>query len=287
MNSTNITEKLTDNVLAAYGNIENPRTQQIMKSLIQHLHGFIKDIQLSEPEWEYAWDFLARMAQFTSKDRNEFLLMADVLGASQLIEIMNHQRPSNSVGYALGGPFYRANAPLRARGTCTASDETTGKRVIITGTVINLADGKPISNATLDVWQAATNGFYENQDPAQPNMNLRGKFKTDDKGTYELIALLPTPYPVPTDGPVGELLRTAKRHPLRPAHIHFVVSAPEHETLVTQVFMADDEIIHTDAVFTASDNMVGNFIKDGDHYRLNYDFQLAEGESICPKAPIP
>ena len=167
------------------------------------------------------------------------------------------------------------------------SPDTVGERVRITGRVYDLTTEAPIAGATLAVWQAATNGLYENQDESQPDYNLRGQFQTDEAGTYDLVALMPTPYPVPTDGPVGDLLRLAGRHPYRPAHIHFIVSKPGYETLVTQVFVDGDKTVSTDVVFTASGNMVGMFQHDGDHYRLNYNFQLRPGVSTMPKAPIP
>jgi catechol 1,2-dioxygenase len=278
--------KFTAKVVDAYSTIENPRLRELIQSLIKHLHNYVEETRLSESEWEFAWDFLAQMAKFTKDDRNEFLLLADVLGISQLIEMRNHQRPNNTVGFALVGPFFRANAPRRKRGESVASPETKGERVKITGTVYDLGNGTPIPNTNFEVWQAATNGLYENQDPDQPDMNLRGKFQTDENGTYELIALMPTPYPVPTDGPVGELLRIAKRHPNRPAHIHFIVSSPNYETLITQIFVDGDSLINTDAVFTADENMVGNFVKKEDHYELVYDFQLTPGKSVYPKSPI-
>lgn len=286
MKTNNLVERFTDDVLNAYADIDNPRLKELIQFLIKHLHDYVKETNLSESEWEFGWDFLAKMAKFTNENRNEFLLLADVLGVSQLIEIINHQRPNNTVGFALVGPFYRANAPHRKRGESIASIDTEGERVTIKGKVLDLVDGNPIKNAKLDIWQAATNGFYETQDPNQPDMNLRGKFKTDNDGTYELIALMPTPYPVPTDGPVGELLRIAKRHPNRPAHIHFIVSAPGYETLATQIFISGDEITKTDVVFTANKNMMGNFIKENNSYGLMYDFQLVKGQSKYPKAPI-
>lgn len=286
MNQNNSFDKFTNNVLTAYSQIENPRMRELIAALIKHLHVYVKETNLTEQEWENTWSILANMAKFTHDERNEFLLLADVLGVSQLIEMMNHQRPNNAVGFALVGPFYRAHAPLRQRGESIASKDTTGDRVKITGKVVNITNSQPIQNVQLDIWQAATNGLYETQDPNQPDMNLRGKFLTDEKGTFELIALMPTPYPVPTDGPVGKLMSLAKRHPLRPAHIHFIVSAPGYETLITQVFVSGDEIVKTDAVFTANENMVGNFVKENDHYILNYDFQLSPGVSTYPKAPI-
>jgi protocatechuate 3,4-dioxygenase beta subunit len=164
-------------------------------------------------------------------------------GVSQLVETINHARPKSAVGFTLVGPFYRANAPMRKWGESIAGIDTKGDRVRITGRVSDLTTDAPVAGAMLDVWQAATNGLYENQDKNQPDYNLRGRFRADEMGTFELVALLPTPYPVPTDGPVGELMRLAKRQPNRPAHIHFIVSAPKYETLVTQVFRKGDDII--------------------------------------------
>ncbi|SDY83331.1 dioxygenase [Nitrosomonas sp. Nm33] len=284
-NSTS--QALTERVLQAYSRIENPRLKSIVSSLIKHLHACAQEMRVNDEEWEFTWDFMARMAEKTGPERNEFLLLADVLGVSQLIEMLNHEEPGQPVGFALVGPFFRANAPFRERGASIASEDTPGTRARISGRVFDFRDKTPIEGAILDIWQAATNGLYENQDEQQPDYNLRGRFRTDKNGTFELIALMPTAYPVPTDGPVGELLRVAKRPPNRPAHIHFIVSAPGYETLVTQIFVKGDPIIEDDAVFTASANMVGNFREEGDHFWLSYDFPLKRGVSTMPRAPIP
>jgi catechol 1,2-dioxygenase len=230
---------------------------------------------------------MAEMAKFTGDERNEFLLLSDVTGVSELVEKINHVRPRSAVGFSVVGPFYRANAPMRQRGESIASGHTKGDRVRITGRVSDLTTNAPIAGAILDVWQAATNGLYENQDKNQPDYNLRGRFQADESGNFELTALLPTPYPVPLDGPVGELIRLAKRQPNRPAHIHFIVSAPKYETLVTQVFRKGDDIIDKDPVFAAEDDCTGEFRLENGQYRLHYDFQLRPGVSTMPKAPIP
>jgi catechol 1,2-dioxygenase len=287
MSGSQMAASITARAVEAYSHIDDPRLRQVITSLIRHLHALVRDVSLREREWEMAWDFMARMAAVTGPERNEFLLLADVIGLSQLIEVIDHDRPDSAVGFALVGPFYRANAPVRARGESIASPDTPGDRVRITGRVYDLTTNAPIAGARLSLWQAATNGLYENQDPAQPEYNLRGQFHADEAGTYELIALMPTPYPVPNDGPVGELLRVARRHPYRPAHIHFIVSHPGYETLITQVFVEGGEMVDTDVVFTAGDNMLGRFERDGDGYRLHYDFQLRPGVSTMPKAPIP
>ncbi len=279
-------QALTEKVLKAYSKIEDPRLKRIVSTLIEHLHACVKEMEVTDVEWEFAWAFMERMAAMSGPQRNEFLLFTDVIGVSQLIETLNHEKPGQPVGFALVGPFFRANAPFRERGDSTASDDTAGARVRISGRVFDFENKAPIKGAILDIWQAATNGLYENQDENQPDYNLRGRFRTDDKSTFELVALMPTAYPVPIDGPVGELLRAANRPPYRPAHIHFIVSAPGYETLVTQVFVKGDPIIEDDAVFTASRNMIGDFRKEGDQFLLEYDFPLKAGVSIMPKAPL-
>lgn len=278
---------ITEKALKAYSNIENQRLKAIVSLLIKHLHACIKEMKPTDQEFEFAWDFMERMAAKTGPERNEFLLLADVIGVSQLIETLNHDKPGQPVGFALVGPFLRADAPFRERGAADMSDDTPGARVRISGRVFDFETNTPIEDAILDTWQAATDGLYENQEEAQPDYNLRGRYRSDKNGTFELIGLMPTAYPVPTDGPVGELLRAAKRPPDRPAHIHFIVSAPGYETLITQVFVKGDPQIEDDVVFTGSDNMVGDFRKDGDHFRLVYDFPLRRGVSTMPKAPIP
>jgi catechol 1,2-dioxygenase len=287
MNHDRLGDALTEKAVEAYSQIEDPRLSELTAGLIRHLHAFVKETRLTDQEFEIAWTLMAQMAKFTGDERNEFLLLCDVLGVSELIDAINHQRPPSAVGYALVGPFYRANAPRRQRAQSIVSDDTAGKRVRITGRVYDLATRAPIGGAVLDVWQAATNGLYENQDQNQPDYNLRGRFQTDNDGGFELVALLPTPYPVPTDGPVGELMRLAKRQPNRPAHIHFIVSAPDYETLITQVFRSGDPIIDDDPVFSADRNLIGEFRGDNGEYRLQYDFQLKRGVSTMPKAPIP
>jgi catechol 1,2-dioxygenase len=287
MNKNKLGDALTEKAVKAYSQIADPRLRELTASLIRHLHAFVKETKLTDQEFEIAWTLMAEMAKFTGDERNEYLLLCDVVGVSELIDAINHQRPPTAVGYALVGPFYRANAPRRKRGESTVSDDTEGKRVRISGRVCDLATGGSVAGATLDVWQAATNGLYENQDDNQPDYNLRGRFQTDKDGTFELVALLPTPYPVPTDGPVGELLRLAKRQPYRPAHIHFIVSAPNFETLVTQVFRNGDPIVDDDPVFSADRNLIGEFRHDNGEYSLQYDFQLKRGVSTMPKAPIP
>jgi catechol 1,2-dioxygenase len=278
---------ITERVLKAYSNIENPRLKFIVLQLIKHLHACVKEMRPTDQEFELAWDFLERMARKTGPERNEFLLLADVIGVSQLIATLNHDRPGQTVGFALIGPFLRAGSPFRERGAADMSDDTPGARVRISGKVHDIDSKGPIEGAVLDIWQASNDGLYENQEESQPDYNLRGRYTTDENGTFEMVALMPTGYSVPTDGPVGELLRVSERPPIRPAHIHLIVSAPGYETLITQIFVKGDPEIEQDVVFTASDDMVGDFKKDGSHFRLVYDFPLRRGVLTTPKAPIP
>lgn len=285
--STSPNQEFTEKVLKAYSDIDNPRLKSVISLLIKHLHACVKEMKVTDQEWEFAWDFMKRMAEKTSPLGNEFLFFADVMGLSQLIEILNHGEQEQPVGVALLGPFFRAEAPFRERGASIASDDAPGARARISGRVFEFENNAPIEGAILDIWQAATNGLYENQDERQPDYHLRGRFRTDKNGTFELIALMPTAYHIPDDGPVGEFLKIAKRPPVRPAHIHVIVSAPGYETLVTQIFVKGDPDIEDDVVFTASQNMVGDFKQEGDVFRLTYDFPLKRGISIMPKAPIP
>lgn len=277
--------KLTTKVINAYSKFDNPRSSELMKGLIEHLHAFVVDVKLTDKEWEFCWNTFKRMSDFTDENRNEFLLMADILGVSQLIEKVNHSHNDAASESALVGPFYRANAPFRNHRDPIMSEETAGERVDINGTV-KATDGSAISGAIVDIWQAGTNGLYECEDPNQPDMNLRGRFKTNENGEFSLIALVPTAYPVPNDGPAGDLLKAAKRNIIRPAHIHFIVVADQYETLVTQVFVEGDKQIDDDPVFTANYNMSKKFVLNKDNNSVDCKFTLVSGESIYPEAPI-
>lgn len=279
-------KQFTDKVLNAYEHIDDARSKELVQKLIEHLHGFIVDSKVTDHEWEEITQHFLKVAKCCVEEkRNEFLLLSDVLGASQLVELQSAHRAENFVGSALLGPFYRRNSPCYQYGEAIMAEDEPGERVIIEGKVID-AQGKPIAGAVLDIWQAAISGFYSVQDSSQADGNLRAKFTTRDDGSFKLTALVPTAYPAPTNGPAGGLLRMAKRQCMRPAHIHFIVSAENFETLVTQVFVEGGELIEEDVVFTADINMSGDFVKQDGHYALHYDFQLLAGESILPKSTI-
>jgi catechol 1,2-dioxygenase len=278
-------ESITRRALAAQDAIADPRLRAVVQSLIKHLHACVTELRPTDEEYEAAWTFLGQMAEHTTPERNELVILLDVLGVSQLIDTLAHPA-DGGVGYSAIGPFYRADAPWRERGASIVSDDTPGTRVDIHGRIYDAETGEGIPGATVDIWQAATNGLYENQDPSQPPHNLRGRFRTDEAGTFELVGLMPTAYPVPLGGPVGKLLEVAHRLPYRAAHIHVIASAPEHETLVTQIFVEGDPMLAQDVTFIGSDRMLGRFVEKGDRRNLHYDIPLKRGIPRIPKSPF-
>jgi len=270
----------------------DPRLRQLMQSLATHLHRFVVDNQVTEDEFEAAVGFLVGIGQATNETHNEVILAADIFGLSSLVAMINNPGAGDSPTShaALLGPFWRANAPACQHGDNIARAGTPGMALEVSGTAYG-ADGRPLAGATVDVWQASPVGLYENQDPSQPDMNLRGSFTTDAQGRYSLRSVHPAGYPVPTDGPCGELLRAQLRHPYRPAHLHFMVSAPGHRVLITQVFADDSETLHSDPVFGVTAPLVGLFERvqrDGQELALlTHDFHLLAGVPVFPHPPIP
>jgi protocatechuate 3,4-dioxygenase beta subunit len=229
-------------------------------------------------------------------DHNEVVLCADVLGFSTLVTLLNTVDRSNRTPGALLGPFYRGHSPEYADGATIVAEGSPGAPLFVKCRVIN-TDGKPVKNAMVDVWQASPVGLYENQDPDQPDMNLRGRFHTDAEGYFRFRSVRPAGYPVPTHGPVGRLLEHQHRHPYRPAHIHFVVIAEGYDTLISQVFADDSEYLGSDVVFGVNRSLVGRFAAHEDgkapasdvtglYYTLEYEFVVAEGTPTYPTPPI-
>ena len=224
--------------------------------------------------------------------RNETQIIADILGLETLVDEITNNVASESgtqpTATAILGPFWRRNATMYKNGDSIVQGFPDADHTYIHGTVLDFSSGKPIPNAELDVWHTAPNGLYENQDPDQPDMNLRGRFYTDEDGRYGLYCLRPTKYPVPDDGPGGELLKLLDRHPWRPAHIHFIISADEYQPLVTQIFDRRDEYLHDDATFAVKDELVVEFLpREGDlkaQFELSYDFRLVSVASATNHA---
>jgi catechol 1,2-dioxygenase len=282
---------LTPIVLRAMARTPDTRLRQIMEALVRHSHAFVQETGLTEEEWEKGVAFLVAIGQATGPAKNEGVLLSDILGISTMVSLQNNQRESGRTAAALLGPFWRANAPRCESGENIARGDTSGIPLMVHGRVTDV-DGNPLPNVDIDVWQADPVGYYENQDTNQPDMNLRGLFRTDAEGRYHLRTVRPAGYPVPTDGPCGDLLRAQQRHPYRPAHIHFMVSAPGYRTLVTQVFADDAEHLNTDVVFAVLTSLVGRFEQTADangqpSATLEYNFVLEKGEQKFPMPPIP
>jgi catechol 1,2-dioxygenase len=264
------------------------RLREIMLSLTTHLHAFVREVSLTEPEFERAIGFVVGLGQATGPTKNEVVLCSDLLGVSTLVALINNPGYGGESPAALLGPFWRKNAPRCERGESIARGDTPGVPVDVRGTVRD-TQGRPIVGANVDVWQASPVGLYENQDPEQADMNLRGQFTTDEQGSYHFRTVVPAGYPVPTDGPCGELLRAQRRHPYRPAHLHFMISYPGCKVQVSQVFADTDKNLETDPVFGVTRSLVGRFELDptGSAAKLRHDFTLEPGETVFPAPPIP
>ncbi|KAI0883413.1 aromatic compound dioxygenase [Annulohypoxylon maeteangense] len=284
--------ELTDNVIAATGPKAHPRLKQIMPSLVQHLHAICREVDLTVAELMMGVELINECGRKSTDKRNETLLLSDILGIESLADeitsklLLSGTSTSDATPSAVLGPFYRADAPLLPNGSSIVSPQTgwyeQAKPLLanVSGRVLSKTTGKPIPDAIVDVWLAGPNGLYEQQDDEQPDMNLRGRFRTDALGRYEIVCLRPTPYPVPLDGPAGRLLGLLDRHPYRPAHIHFIVGAEGYRRLVTQIFDEEDGHVKDDAVFATKDELLVKFERrEGDErarWSLVYDFTLGE-----------
>ncbi|MCY0854735.1 dioxygenase [Cupriavidus sp. D39] len=287
---------VTDVVLAAMSRTENPRLKEILNALVEHGHAFLNQVKLSDDEYEQGLDFLRKVGLTCTDSHNEVVLLADVLGYSTVVKVLNNSMHEDRTGGALLGPFFREGSPHYELGASIVQDDTTATPIFVSGRVLNTRR-EPIQSARVDVWQASPVGLYENQDPGQPEMNLRGHFFTDANGDFHFRSLRPAGYPVPTHGPVGDLLRIQHRHPYRPAHLHFVVFAEGHDTLISQIFADDAEYLDSDVTFGVTPDLIGKFERhearsgprsgqQAPYYTLHCEFVLAEGTPTRPVPPI-
>jgi hydroxyquinol 1,2-dioxygenase len=280
----NLTEaNITQAAIDTFANTPNPRLKEIIGSLVKHLHAFVREVELTEEEWLFGLQFLTRTGQMCDDKRQEFILLSDTLGMTTLKDIINHRKPAGVTEYTILGPFYRAGvADLPQLANIAAG--VPGEPVIVSGRVTT-PDGAPLAGALLDVWQASAAGFYDLQDASLGEVNLRGRFRTDADGRYIFRTIKPAFYPIPEDGPVGQMLRAVGRHPYRPAHIHFIVSAEGYEAVTTEIFVEGDPYLDSDAVFGVRNSLVVEFVRhdsaeEAARYQVTAPFYTAEYDFI-------
>jgi hydroxyquinol 1,2-dioxygenase len=256
-------KELLADVLSRYVQSPNPRLREINEAAVRHLHAFVEEVGLQREEWFAGIQFLTAVGKKCDETRQEFILLSDTLGVSTLVEFVTHGGTEGTTENTVLGPFYVPGSPQRERGESMVVDPDDGDRVVIRGTVTD-GGGTPIGRATLDCWQNATAGYYAVQQPGiQSPENLRGIYTTDDDGTYEIRTVRPVPYPIPFDGPVGDLLRAQGRGWMRPGHTHMWVKADGYKDLITHVFDEESEYLTTDAVFGVRPSLVRKFAPDG------------------------
>ena len=277
-------KSITEAVIARLSECDDPRFKQVMSSLVRHVHDFVRDVQLTEAEWFTAIQFLTDVGRTCTDKRQEFILLSDTLGVSVLVISINHPVESGSIESTVQGPFYWEGAPELPLGSNLA-EGVKGEPTFYSGRVVS-NDGKPLANATLDIWSGDGEGNYDMQMPGDVGMKARGKIRTDAQGRYSFRSIRPTFYPVPTDGPVGRMLRKMGRHPYRPGHIHMMVTAEGYEPVTTHLFVAGSEYLDSDAVFGMKESLVAKFDRhpagqapNGEtmptpYYTVEYDFRL-------------
>jgi hydroxyquinol 1,2-dioxygenase len=274
-------DDVTQQVLASFAGAESPRFREVMQSLVTHLHAFVRDVRLTEPEWQQAIDFLTRAGEITDGKRQEFILLSDVLGASMLTITLNQPPEAAATEATVVGPFFVDGAPRIEYGG-NAATGASGRPCWVDGTVRDL-DGRPVAGARLDVWEADDQGRYDVQ-YGDDRTAGRAYQLTDDQGRYGFRCVTPTPYPIPDDGPVGDLLAAAGRGPMRAAHLHFLVTAPGFRRLVTHIFVRGDPHLASDAVFGVKESLIVDFVEQepGAATRARFDIVLSPEQQGAP-----
>jgi hydroxyquinol 1,2-dioxygenase len=277
---------ITEEVLRRIASTSDKRLHEILTSLVRHLHDFAREVHLSEDEWFDGITFLTRTGHLCTGTRQEFILLSDTLGLSQLVVAQNHSRPGDMTEQTVFGPFHVEGAPTRPAHGSDIAVGLPGAPLFVDAQVHS--DGQPLADAVVDVWQADSEGFYDVQDPnwTLDEAELRAVFRTDKQGRISFRSILPKSYPIPTDGTVGDMLRATKRSPMRPAHMHFRVAKPGYDTLITHVFVEGDEYLDSDAVFGVRGSCIGDYVRheageqvngatqNGPFYKLDYRFAL-------------
>jgi catechol 1,2-dioxygenase len=283
--------------LAAMERTSDARLRQIMVALVRHLHGFVREARLTEAEFRDACAILVELGQRSTDTHNEVVLMAGSLGVSSLVCLLNNGDQGNAeTDQSLLGPFWRLHSPRVENGGSIVRSATPGPALFVNAKVVD-GEGQPVAGAEVDVWHASPVGLYENQDPEQADMNLRGKFLTDADGRFAFRSVMMVGYPIPTDGVVGRLLKVQNRHPYRPAHLHALIHKPGFKVLISQVYDPADPNIESDAQFGVTKALIGNFVRhDEPHptasdvvapwYSLDHLYRMEAGEAVLPRPPI-
>jgi catechol 1,2-dioxygenase len=289
-------QQVTTAVLEELKRAPNARFREIMSAFVRHLHDFAREVRLTEEEFQQACAYVNAIGQKTTATHNEAVLMAGSLGFSSLICLLNNGNKGQSETAAnMLGPFWRLNSPRVENGGSIVFSPVPGPALFVNARAID-GKGAPIAGAEVDVWQSSTEGLYDNQDPRLQGMNLRGKLTTDGHGRFWFRSILPAGYPIPIDGPVGELLAAQGRHNMRPAHLHFLIFKPGFKTLISQVYVNGAPYLDSDVQFGVTRALVGNYVKHtdkapapdvkGEWYSLDYTFGMEPGEAKLPRAPI-
>jgi protocatechuate 3,4-dioxygenase beta subunit len=287
---------LTEAVVASFDKTPDPRAKFLLQELVKSLHDYVSKTGLTFEEWDYAIDFLTRTGQKCTDTRQEFILLSDVLGVSMLVDAVNHRDRAGATQTTVLGPFYVGEHKVTAHGTDISPNNLTGEKMFVQSRVTDL-NGKPLAGVPVDVWHADDDGFYDSQKPnyEEAGASARARFITDDDGRFFFRTILPCSYPIPTDGPVGEMIVETGRHPMRPAHVHFLVNARGHEPLVTHVFIGGDKYLDSDVVFGVKDDLIATVEPrqdpampdgtkaSGQWHLMTYEFRLKPGGGVAPK----
>ncbi len=271
-------------VVDSFADTPDPRLRELLSALVVHLHAFVRETGLTIAEWQRAIDFLTATGHKCDEERQEFILLSDVLGISMLVETISDRSFGTTTASTVLGPFHVVKSPRRQLGD-SIDLVGAGPPCVVGGRVLS-ADATPLPGAELDVWQANDQGYYDVQQPGvQPRGNGRALFTADENGAFWFRTIVPSHYPIPTDGPVGALLAATRRHPYRPAHIHFIVTAPGHRTLTTHIFVAGSPYLESDAVFAVKKSLVVDFTPVADpeqaaRYGLAPPFRLASFDIV-------
>ncbi|MER5794288.1 dioxygenase [Streptomyces sp. NPDC001980] len=289
-------EQLTAAVLAETERAGDPRVKELVRALVRHLHDFAREVRLTEKEFDTSLDIVTRLGRLTTSSHNEVRLMAGSLGLSTLVSLMNNGTEDDPTSANLLGPFWRQGSPRMDNGESIVRSPTEGPPLFFSGRIVD-TEGNAVAGAEVDVWHASPAGLYENQDPEQAEWNLRGKFFSDADGVFAFRSIKPSGYPIPTDGPVGDLLAALKRHPFRPAHLHALIYKPGYKTIASQLYSHDDPILETDAQFGVVQRLIGTYERHENEpapdpdvtepwYSLEFTFVVEPGEAWLPTPPV-